>query len=159
MELKHIRILVQTAGTMSLAFQVPDSPMWEMEPYKDDVLPADSPLNTAFYLHQDDSQPSLPPNAQEMWQMSPDFHGLAGLVDLPPLPPLAAEPEPNPVTVALIKDAETKLSVAQEKLSAYQAKIAERRCHKSKAEQAKRTKELEKEVGAAERWLTMVSAY
>ena len=90
--------------------------------------------------------------------MSPDFYGLAG-PQIPPLPPLAAEPEPDPVTVALIKDAETKLSVAQEKLSAYRAKIAERRCHKSKAEQAKRTKELEKEVGAAERWLTMVSAY
>jgi hypothetical protein len=135
---------------MSL-FQVPDSPMWLAAPYKDDVLPADSPLNTAFYLHQDDSQPD--------WQMSPDFHGLAGLLELPPLPPLAAEPEPDPITVALIKDAETKLSVAQAALSAYLAGIAERRNHKSKAEQAKRTKELEKEFDEAQRWLTMVSAY
>ena len=160
MELKKLRILVRTADAMSLAFLAPESPMWLAEPYQEEeMLPADSPLNQAFYLHQADSQPSLPPNAQEVWQMSPDFHGLAGLVDLPPLPPLAAEPEPDPITVALIKDAETKLSVAQAALSAYRAGIAERRNHKSKAEQAKRTKELEKEVGAAERWLTMVSAY
>jgi hypothetical protein len=157
-------MIISTADTMSLfgsQLEVPDSPMWQMEPYQEpwEMMPADSPLNTAFYLHQADSQPSLPPNAQEMWQTSPDFHGLAGLMDLPPLPPLAAEPEPDPVTVALIQDAETKLKAAQDKLSAYQAKIAERRCHKSKADQAKRTKELEKEIGAAERWLTMVSAY
>jgi hypothetical protein len=136
---------------MSSAYQAPNSPMWEMEP-------ADSLLNTAFYLHKDDSQPDLPPNAQE-WQMSPDFYGLEGPTDLPPLPPLEAEPEPDPTTVALIKDAEAKLSTAQDKLSAYQVMIAERRCHKSKADKAKRIKELEKEIGVAQRWLTMVSAY
>jgi len=151
-------MLDQTADNMSLfgaQLEVPDSPMWQMEPYQEpwDIMaaPADSPLNTAFYLHQVDSQPA--------WQMSPDFHGRAGLVDLPPLPPLAAEPEPDPITVALIKDAETKLKAAQDNLSAYQAKVAERRCHKSKAFQVTRTKELETEVHKAQTWLNMVSAY
>ena len=163
MELKKIKISVRTADNMSLfssQLEVPDSPMWQMEPYKEpwEMMPADSPLNTAFYLHQVDSQPSLPPDAQG-WPYSPDFHGLAGLLELPPLPPLAAEPEPDPVAVALIKDAEAQLKAMQDQLSAYQAKIAERRCHKSKAMQAKRIKELEKGVSEAERWLTMVSAY
>jgi hypothetical protein len=131
--------------------------MWLAEPYQEaEILPA-SPLNAAFYLHQADSQPSLPPNAQEVWQMSPDFHGLAGLLDLPPLPEMVVEPDP--ITVALIKDAEVKLKLAQDKLSAYQAKIAEKRSHKSKAEQAKDLSKLTKEVDMAQRWLTMVSAY
>ena len=143
------------------SIQVPDSPMWPTEPYKEpwEMMPAGahSPLNTAFCLHQAESQPSLPPDAQEVWQMSPDFHGLAGLMELPALE-LAAE-QPDPVTAALIENAETQLKFAQDKLSAYQVKIAEKRSHKSKATQAKELAELAKEVDKAERWLTMVSAY
>lgn len=125
---------------MSLAaLGIPDSPMWQMQE-----------IEAGFYLHQADSLPPQPQNAQEVWQMSPDFHGLAGLMELPALE-LAAE-QPDPVTAALIK-------VMQDKLSAYQAKIAEKRSYKSKAMQAKDLSELTKAVDAAQRWLTMVSAY
>lgn len=147
---------------MSHSLQVPDSPMWEVAPYQEpweQMAPAISPLNVAFYLHQANSQPSLPPDAQEVWQMSPDFHGLAGLMEPPPLELPAAKPEPDPTTVALIKDAEAQLKAMQDKLFAYQAKIAEKRSHKSKAQQATELNELTKAVNTAERWLTMVSAY
>lgn len=91
--------------------------------------------------------------------MSPDFHGLAGLMELQPLELPAAKPEPDPITAAVIKDAEVQLKFEQDKLSAYQVKVAEKRIHKSKADQAKRTKQLEKEVEKAQSWLRMMSAY
>jgi hypothetical protein len=129
--------------------------MWQMEPYKEPWEQMQE-IEAGFYLHQASSQPPPPQNAQG-WPYSPDFHGLAGLMELPPLELPAVEPDP--ITAALIKDAEAQLKAMQDKLSAYQAKIAEKRSHKSKAQQAKDLSELTKSVDAAQRWLTMVSAY
>jgi hypothetical protein len=151
-ELRCIEKDVLYRLTMSLASQIPDSPMWQLEPYKEPW----EQMEAGFYLHAD-SLPPQPPNAQEVWQMSPDFHGLAGLMEPPPLELPAAELDP--LTAALIKDAEAKLKLAKDKLSAYQVKIAEKRSHKSKAIQAKELLELTKVVDRAQRWLTMVSAY
>lgn len=140
--------------------EVPNSPICEVEPYQkpwEQMQLASSLLNTAFCLYQNDSLPPIV--AQEVWNMSPDFHGLAGLMELQPLELPAAKPEPDPITAAVIKDAEVQLKFEQDKLSAYQVKVAEKRTHKSKADQAKRTKQLEKEVEKAQSWLTMVSAY
>jgi len=135
--------------------EVPNSPMCEVEPYQkpwEQMQPASSLLNTAFCLYHNDSLPPIV--AQEVWNMSPDFHGLAGPMGIPPL-----EPEPDPVTVSLIKDAEVQLKFAQDKLSAYEAKIAKNGIHKSKAMRANKIKALTTKIDKAKRWLRMMSAY
>jgi hypothetical protein len=97
-----------------------------------------SPCDQGFYLHQPDSQPPSPIEDDSLF----------GFLAFSPI-------ERDPFVVA----AENKLEEANANLKAYQEKVDERRCHKSKKFQADKLKQLTEEVNAAKGQLMMAHSF